>query len=410
MMRAVAVTLSLLLLVSIGASAQRVVGHWDFNGNLNGTIGGPLVGVGNIFFETAVINGQVAQVARFGDDWWDGDETWTTGHNSYFIVPNPIGANGGGSYTNQYTIIMDVMFPVTPGYVSLYQTNPNNTNDGDWFIFHDVPGDERTNGLGISGNYSDPGNPLRFQDGVWQRIALVIDTTSPSGGDSCVYRCYINGQLQNIVQSPSGWGVDGRFSLESTFLLFADEDGETQEGLINCLQLRDYAMSDAEIAALGGPSARGIPIPVQVYGNVALQDYEGDWRTVPITIEIREPGSTTPLETHVVTLDGTGQYSFTTDLTGVYDESAKASHWLRQVNYSVNLAPVSVAVHFTLTNGDIDGDNEVTLFDFGELVAAFGSLPGDSNWNPNADLDGDEEVTLFDFGILVQNFGATGDE
>ena len=295
MMRAVAVTLSLLLLVSIGASAQRVVGHWDFNGNLNGTIGGPLVGVGNIFFETAVINGQVAQVARFGDDWWDGDETWTTGHNSYFIVPNPIGANGGGSYTNQYTIIMDVMFPVTPGYVSLYQTNPNNTNDGDWFIFHDVPGDERTNGLGISGNYSDPGNPLRFQDGVWQRIALVIDTTSPSGGDSCVYRCYINGQLQNIVQSPSGWGVDGRFSLESTFLLFADEDGETQEGLINCLQLRDYAMSDAEIAALGGPSARGIPIPVQVYGNVALQDYEGDWRTVPITIEIREPGSTTPL-------------------------------------------------------------------------------------------------------------------
>jgi hypothetical protein len=67
-------------------------------------------------------------------------------------------------------------------------------------------------------------------------------------------------------------------------------------------------------------------------------------------------------------------------------------------------------VDFTLTNGDIDGDNEVTLFDFGALVAAFGSVPGDSSWNPDADLDGDEEVTLFDFGILVRNFGATGDE
>jgi hypothetical protein len=33
-----------------------------------------------------------------------------------------------------------------------------------------------------------------------------------------------------------------------------------------------------------------------------------------------------------------------------------------------------------------------------------------SNWNPDADLDGDDEVTLFDFGILVQNFGAIGDE
>jgi len=52
----------------------------------------------------------------------------------------------------------------------------------------------------------------------------------------------------------------------------------------------------------------------------------------------------------------------------------------------------------------------VTLFDFGALVAAFGSVPGDSNWNPDADLDGDEEVTLFDFGILVKNFGTIGDD
>ena len=67
-------------------------------------------------------------------------------------------------------------------------------------------------------------------------------------------------------------------------------------------------------------------------------------------------------------------------------------------------------LNIELLNGDIDGDNEVTLFDFGALVAAFGSVPGDDNWNPDADLDGDEEVTLFDFGILVRNFGAVGDE
>jgi len=52
----------------------------------------------------------------------------------------------------------------------------------------------------------------------------------------------------------------------------------------------------------------------------------------------------------------------------------------------------------------------VTLFDFGALVAAFGSQPGDANWNPDADLDGDAEVTLFDFGVLVRNFGAMGDD
>ncbi len=67
-------------------------------------------------------------------------------------------------------------------------------------------------------------------------------------------------------------------------------------------------------------------------------------------------------------------------------------------------------VNVSLVNGDIDGDNEVTLIDFGALVAAFGSVPGDSNWNPEADLDGDAEVTLFDFGVLVKNFGETGEE
>ncbi|GBC97109.1 hypothetical protein HRbin16_02929 [bacterium HR16] len=96
-------------------------------------------------------------------------------------------------------------------------------------------------------------------------------------------------------------------------------------------------------------------------------------------------------------------------LDGVYDLSAKASHWLRQTLAGVSIAGGGVA-NFSLVNGDIDGDNEVTLFDFGALVAAFGSMPGDSNWNPDADLDGDEEVTLFDFGILVSNFGAIGDD
>jgi hypothetical protein len=62
----------------------------------------------------------------------------------------------------------------------------------------------------------------------------------------------------------------------------------------------------------------------------------------------------------------------------------------------------------TLINGDIDGDNEVTLFDYGILVATFGLSEQDPGFNPEADLDGDTEVTLFDFGILVNHFGEIG--
>lgn len=148
---------------------------------------------------------------------------------------------------------------------------------------------------------------------------------------------------------------------------------------------------------------------VTVRGTVQLQHYGGDKTLVPVTIQIRNPGSPTPLETHIVNLDTDGNYSFQTLRSGTYDLSAKASRWLRRTVPNVAISGNTV-VDFTLINGDIDNDNEVTLFDFGALVAAFGSMVGDSNWNPDADLDGDEEVTLFDFGILVRNFGEIGDE
>ncbi len=148
----------------------------------------------------------------------------------------------------------------------------------------------------------------------------------------------------------------------------------------------------------------------RVAGEVHLQDFGGDPTAISVTIEIRNPGSTSPLETHIVSLDSASQYAFNTTRTGTFDVAAKASHWLRQTRTNVALTSDPVTVNFSLINGDVDGDNEVTLFDFGQLVAAFGSMAGDSNWNPNADLDGDDEVTLFDFGILVRNFGAIGDD
>jgi len=146
-----------------------------------------------------------------------------------------------------------------------------------------------------------------------------------------------------------------------------------------------------------------------IRGQITLGDYGGDPSLVPVSVRLTKDGGT-PEERTIYT-DRDGNYSLWVE-PGTYVVSFKASHWLR-----VNLTGVTLGLaeevtdqNVTLTNGDIDGDNEVTLFDFGQLVSAFGSMPGDANWNPNADLDGDEEVTLFDFDILVRNFGAIGDE
>jgi hypothetical protein len=151
-----------------------------------------------------------------------------------------------------------------------------------------------------------------------------------------------------------------------------------------------------------------LPPGFAVSGTVTLGDFRGDVTQVPVDVEIRKDGSVVRSET--VNLDSAGGYTLTNVEPGAYDIAFKASHWLRVVvPVTVSNSDVS-GVDVVLTNGDIDGDNEVTLLDFGALVAAFGSMPGDDNWNPDADLDGDEEVTLLDFGVLVQSFGAIGDE
>lgn len=61
-------------------------------------------------------------------------------------------------------------------------------------------------------------------------------------------------------------------------------------------------------------------------------------------------------------------------------------------------------------NGDVDGDNQVTVFDYDRLSAAFDARPGDAQWDPAADLDGDGQVTVFDYDLLSASFDAVGDE
>jgi hypothetical protein len=63
-------------------------------------------------------------------------------------------------------------------------------------------------------------------------------------------------------------------------------------------------------------------------------------------------------------------------------------------------------VHVTIP-GDINGDFKVNLADLVALAQAYGSKPGDTNWNANADIDGNGVVGLSDLVILAQNYGKT---
>jgi len=222
------------------SSRAAVTGQWDFNsGNLSATVGTALAYRGTTAagttFTTATIGGQTAQVMSFP----------ATTPTEGYIMTHGIAPNGGGVFVNQYTLIMDVMFPAASSgqYRALFQTAPNNDNDGDLFI---NPG----NGIGISGEYQGTVSP-----DTWHRLAFVVDLAAASGK----LRKYIDGV--QVGAQDSGFSLDGRWSLLSTALVFADEDNETRPGYVNSIQIRSDAMLPADVAALGGATAAGIPLP-----------------------------------------------------------------------------------------------------------------------------------------------------
>jgi hypothetical protein len=55
--------------------------------------------------------------------------------------------------------------------------------------------------------------------------------------------------------------------------------------------------------------------------------------------------------------------------------------------------------------GDVDGDGQVNLTDLLLLAQAFGSVPGDTNWNPACDFNGDGRVDVSDLLIMAKYWG-----
>lgn len=250
-------TTSLLLLRSISNAA--IVGQWEFNNvtepfaasvgqaleyldPLSDTPSQTQVGT-TASFGISAIGGADATVMKFG----------TNGFGRGYLAPHGISANGDGGMVNNWTVIMDVLFPASSSgeWRALLQTDPANAVNDDAEVYLN-----ESNGIGINSAYF--GNVTAK---TWVRLTVVADLDA---GAEFV-RFYINGTRVGQVAGT----VDGRFSLapESAFALFTDgyeTDVYTQPGYINSLQVHDEAVSDAYIAALGAPSSGGIPSEVQV--------------------------------------------------------------------------------------------------------------------------------------------------
>jgi hypothetical protein len=239
-------SVALILLACFGANAFGVEVQFDFDGNLD-----PTIGPGDLeYFNGATTSDAVSfgTASSFGLPALPGGDAAVMSFPAFapdqgFQINHGAAANGGGSYVNQYTMIYDILVPdVSAGWFSFYNTNASNSNDGDLFIRTD-------GGIGISGQYEGTIN-----SGQWHRVAMVLDTDS-------IYK-YIDGVL--VGSHPGITGTDGRWSLytidhlpDRGFLL-TDDNGDTNAGFINSFYFTDEALDGAAIEAIGGPTAQGV--------------------------------------------------------------------------------------------------------------------------------------------------------
>ncbi|HTD85815.1 MAG TPA: hypothetical protein VK850_04500, partial [Candidatus Binatia bacterium] len=168
--------------------------------------------------------------------------------SGYHVTLTDTGPNGGGVYINQFTVIFDMLVPAPLGRTALFNTNPQNANDADFYV--ETNGRVGTSGIG----YSTPGV---IASNAWHRIAFVADLAA----GTVAY--YVNGN--SVFNGASA--LDGRYSLYSAVdggpdvLLF--NEGDTSGVYTHVVYLSSFAFTDraitaAEIQSLGGVNDLGI--------------------------------------------------------------------------------------------------------------------------------------------------------
>lgn len=154
------------------------------------------------------------------------------GSGSFYKMNHNIYPNGGGAKVNEYSLQYDFKIPDFSNWHCFFQTNVANTDDGDLFI-------NKSGNIGVAAvGYST----YPIVAGEWYRLVVSVKNGS-------FFTIYLDGKL---MQSGNVQNIDGRFALESTLLIFADEDGE--DGNIFCAELAiwDKALTAAEVTELGG--------------------------------------------------------------------------------------------------------------------------------------------------------------
>jgi len=154
------------------------------------------------------------------------------GKGSYYKMQHKLPSNGGGTFVNEYTLQYDFKVTDIGVWHSFFQTDISNGNDGDFFI-------NPSGNIGVAAvGYS----VYSIIPNEWYRMIISVKNGSH-------FTCYLDGKplISGNIQD-----IDGRFSLESLLLIFADENGEDAEIYCSELSIWNQALTFDEAVELGG--------------------------------------------------------------------------------------------------------------------------------------------------------------
>jgi outer membrane protein assembly factor BamB len=280
---------------------------------------------------------------------------------------------------------------------------------------------------------------------LWSFAALGGFQAAPAFDGDAAYLCSLDARLYRIntltghrdwsftssdfIPSPPSVGFDGRIYFHNiTGNLYSVSPAGQQVWMVPLGGESRGPMSigtDGTLyvcrsnASNAGESGLAIirQTPGSVSGKLVFKDFVG---TPPssATFQLRIRGTSTIVATSTASISPTGDFNASFPIAyvssgsganGAYTISVKVRTWLRRTpNVDLNTGQASNLL-FTLTNGDVNGDNVVGAADLGAVKLAFGTISTDPTWNPNADVNGDGIVGAADLGIVKRNFGQAGD-
>ena len=339
---------------------------------------------------------------------------------SYSVTYYAVSVSNVKSEPATFTIKVDITKPPVPALVDDGASTPSQTS----LNITIMNPDEHSGIRRVHYRVGTLEEPAKFFDSGpvdnYDPFILIRGLRLPKGANVVVSARQMNGagvwsstdkvwgKTDGILIDPDSWPVHLG---ESVFTSAGGNSGNVDFNLTGTLgdlvtelskeTSTPYYMWSGWIATLMG----------QIFRNeVPLEDWLVSPLGVPVKVELRKNGEVVQTLNSFIVQDGEGYcVKLEAVLADTYDVRVKGLHWLSRSVNAVNFRQLLTRVAFEpLVNGDVDGDNEVTLVDR-DMVNALLNVPkGDPRYDVRADIDGNGIINWIDREIVKKNLKKKG--